>query len=104
MQHENPNGASMHAAISTLLVSYLMKKFNLDTLYYGMIYGLIIQLIMVISNYDYTFNTFTVNWYYLWLLPIGSVVICVVYQIVNYVKRKQDKEYITLTIYDQDKI
>lgn len=98
MKQEN----NIHAAISTLVVSYLMKKFNLDTLYYGMIYGLIIQLIMVISNYDY--NNLTFNWYYLGVLPISMIMSYIVYYVVNYIKKREDKEYITLTIYDEDKI
>ncbi len=98
---DNLKDNNINAAISTLVVSYLMKKFNLETVYYGMIYGLVIQLIMVISTYNYDF---TFNWYYLFLLPILVIMSYIGYYLINYIKKYQDKDYISITLYDEEKI
>ena len=94
---------NINVAVSTLLVSYLMKKFSLDTVYYGMIYGLVIQLMMFATSYDYHFDL-SFNWYYLLVLPIVGLVSLIIYYLTIYIKKYCEKEYITMTIYDEEKI
>ncbi len=93
---------SIDVAISTLLVSYLMKKFNLDNVYYGMVYGLVIQLVILLLNYDY--KLVTVNWYYLLGLPIVSLLVLISYKLLNYLKNYQNKNYIIISLYEEENV
>ena len=66
---------NMCMVMSTLIVSYLMDKFKFSTMYYGMIHGIILQLILYIlsKNFD-TFDTTYVKYsLYLIILHPGTL-------------------------------
>jgi hypothetical protein len=64
----NPN---MHVAIATLCVSYLMSKFNLNTIYYGMLYGVILQLLVWVNtkHFEFQFDS-NINYYIYYILML----------------------------------
>ena len=89
---------NMCMVMSTLIVSYLMDKFKFSTMYYGMIHGIILQLILYIlsKNFD-TFDTTYVK-YSLYLIIIVVVPICLYYMRKSLYENIKKKDYLQINI------
>lgn len=90
--------------IATLLTTLLMDKFKFQTMYYGMIHGLLISIISMVSlnylEYDYAimFNKFDVS--YLLYVLIIPIFYAIYWKIKGYYK----EEYLTINIYSSNYI
>lgn len=100
-----------NVAISTLLVSYIMKTFQFDNLYYGMIYGLVSQILAsftfqdIIPWVENIYNNMYNNIIYLPLLLI-FVILGYYFKIYcfPYLKKRMQNEYMTINIYNDSHI
>ena len=83
-------------AISTLFVSYLMKKFGFDTLYYGLLHGLVLNGLTIL--FAYNFSWFNDIYSYLFYLPFLPIIGIVIYYSITYYHNYTNKDYITINI------
>jgi len=88
---------SICIVISTLLVSYLMKKLNFEPTYYGMLHGLVLQLLMwiTIANFDWINNISLWNIIYIAIIFVGG------YFMSAMLKKYLQNEYVTINIYSE---
>lgn len=97
---------NIEVAVTTIVVSLLMKHLKFDAMYYGMLYTIVLYMI---NNYDlknYAFikeyipETYTFDWYYLIYIFIAGIM----YGIYRFYIYMSTKEYATINIYDNYRI
>ncbi len=92
--------SNTHNAISTLCVSYLMKKFNFDTLYYGIMHGLVLTVLSSLVTYDFSFDFSWTDYIYsyLYYAPILPILAAGIYYFAEYCKKYYQKDYVVIKI------
>lgn len=106
-----PTDKNINVALTTLIVTYIMKKLQLDNIYYGMFYGLISQL-LVMDNIQSIKLYMNLQWHniydYLIYIPLFLFICIVIYytkgNIINYIKQYYQCDYMLINIYDDKKI
>jgi SpoVK/Ycf46/Vps4 family AAA+-type ATPase len=91
---------SMCMIVTTMIASYLMEKFNFGAMHYGMMHGLILQLISWIL-----FKNFDIDMSYIYYLIYVIPFICfsyIIYYVWNMRKTREQNNYITINFCDED--
>lgn len=106
----NQSGGSFETMVSTLITTYIIQKFSLNNLYYGIIFGLIVHVIKKyndVENFNINDNILSNILSNIWLLIIGAI-IYLLYRyrdnIYNFFKIRINTEYVTLKLYRKETI
>ena len=108
MSHISTNdNSNTNIALATVFVSYAMKKLNIDMMYYGIFYGLVLNLLTNITYgsflhpIDYIYH----NIYYLFVsIIIGALFFIFYPTIKNIVQFYFTKTYVTININNNEQI
>lgn len=98
---------NIEVAVTTIIVTFLMKKLNFDTMYYGMLYTIVLYIVNNndLKNYtflkDYIPNVYELDWYYCIYAFVISIVVYGIYKLYIYITTK---EYAIINLYDSYKI
>lgn len=87
---------NIEVALTTILVSFLMKKFNFETVYYGMLYTVVLYLVNNFNINDYRFEF---NAMYIIYLIIIAIIAMMVKTILYFFDYKDKNKYLTVNIY-----
>jgi len=100
------NNTNIEVAVTTIIVSFLMKKFSFDTIYYGMLYTVVFYCINNRENFDikyYQFDFF-INFNYLFYTFYSFFTLLLITMCYYIIKYKNKKDYLIVTLYDETKI
>lgn len=95
-------GQSVETAISTILTGYLVKKLNLDNMYYGFAYTLVLSMSGWIFMNANQLKTITLVNYF---MPIYVIIgVGVLYAVYRYLWKSKSLDYIYINVYDEEQI
>lgn len=103
------SSSSTSALCATLIVSYLLKKFQFDNMYYGMLYGLVMQLIVytydidlrLLMNMTPDVTNHTSTMYYMMLIVTGCLIACGIMAVIKYYNTY---DYLKITVCEDNTI
>jgi len=91
--------------IATISVSWVMDKFKLTTMYYGMVYGLMLQLLLWGTTQKFNdWIDLSYGWYFIYLIIICSICYGLYYYYDNHIESIKESEYLVIALQTPSKI
>jgi len=104
MNNQINNGIGMEALVATLIANYVIKKYSLDTSYFGMLFpvitGICIKMKQYINSEDISFKHLDgINIYYIYAIIMIAFIVQFRDSIFSYYKKREESKYVKINIY-----